>query len=342
MRIPVLILVLFAFILGCKYTDKTATTIVPKNELKIAFGSCNKTDLENLFWDDILDLDPDLWIWGGDNIYADTDDMNLMREMYEAQNQVPGYRKLKEKVPVLGTWDDHDYGLNDGGVEFASKGASQQVFLDFLNVPVNDVRRNREGVYHAYDYQGLGGSVRILILDTRYFRSPLTPDTLTQKRYAPDISGQGTILGEEQWNWLAEQLRTSKASFNLIISSIQFLSKEHGFECWGNFPNEVSRLEKLIVDSGAQGAMVLSGDRHISEFSKKSVEGLSYPLLDFTSSGLTHAYRGFKGEPNQYRVGEVVATESFGWLRLNLEKGEVVFQMRGDNGEILQELRQQY
>lgn len=310
--------------------------------LNIAFGSCNKHDLENRLWDDILERQPDLWIWGGDNIYADTDDMEVMRGMYAAQDQVPGYRRLKKSTPILGTWDDHDYGLNDGGVEFAAKAASQQVFLDFLDVSKEDIRRSREGVYGVQDFDLPEGKVRILILDTRYFRSPLLPDTLTQKRYSPDLSGKGTVLGEEQWNWLERQLQSSQADFNLIVSSIQFLSNEHGFECWGNFPNEVQRMESLILSSGARGVLFLSGDRHISEFSRKILPGLSYPLVDFTSSGLTHAYSKFKGEPNPFRVGEVVATESFGWVSINLKTNEVNLQIIGDQGVVLGELQLSY
>ena len=342
MRITIVLMLLTTLLISCKSSNGSGSEIPPKKELLIAFGSCNKHDLDNLFWDDILDLKPDLWIWGGDNIYADTDNMLEMQAMYEAQNQVPGYKQLRNKVKLLGTWDDHDYGLNDGGVEFEAKAESQQVFLDFLNVSKDDSRRTREGVYHTYDYQGLEESVRILILDTRYFRSPLVKDTLTKKRYTPDLSGQGTILGEQQWQWLDEQLKSSKARFNIIVSSIQFLSGEHGFECWANFPNEVSRLEELVVNSGAKGVIILSGDRHISEFSKKNLPGLSYPLIDFTSSGLTHAYRGYTGEPNRYREGEVVFTESFGLLSLNLETGEAIMEIRGDGGEILQDLKQAY
>ena len=342
MRILFALLLVCGLLMSCKPIVNQTDQKPAEPIFEIAFGSCNKHDIENRFWDDILRLKPDLWIWGGDNIYADTDDMELMRKMYEAQDSVPGYRELSLNVPVLGTWDDHDYGLNDGGAEFSSKAESQQVFLDFLKVPENDVRRSREGVYKAHDYQLNGGSVKILVLDTRYFRSPLIKDTLTNKRYTPDLSGKGTVLGEKQWKWLEEQLQSSTADFNLIVSSIQFLSGEHGFECWGNFPNEVSRMESMIAASGARGVILLSGDRHISEFSKKNIPGLPYPLLDFTSSGLTHAYSKFKGEPNRFRVGEVVATESFGWLAINLKTREVTLQMLGDNGEVLGELQQNY
>lgn len=69
-----------------------------------------------------------VWVWGGENIYADIHNMKRLRAMYAAQNQVKGYKELKNKVVAIGTWDDWDYGLNDGGVEFTAKKESQQEF----------------------------------------------------------------------------------------------------------------------------------------------------------------------------------------------------------------------
>ena len=126
------------------------------------------------------------------------------------------------------------------------------------------------------------------------------------------------------------------------MSSIQVLSGEHGFETWGNFPLEVKKLESLIAQSGAKGVVLLSGDRHISEFSKTDIAGLSYPLIDFTSSGLTHSYSSFSGEPNQHRVGEVVSDKSYGIINLYIQDKAADFKMMGDNGEVLQELKQRY
>ena len=50
------------------------------------------------------------------------------------------------------------------------------------------------------------------------------------------------------WAWLKNELTSSDADFNLIMSSIQFLSGEHGFESWGNFPKEVEKMESIIFD----------------------------------------------------------------------------------------------
>ena len=334
------ILFLFSLALTCS-CGSTKTVTNDTNDFVIAFGSCNKSSLPNLLWDDIRDTNPNIWIWGGDNIYADTDDMQKLRSMYLEQKAIPGYASLIKDVPVIGTWDDHDYGLNDGGTEFLAKKESQKEFLDFMDVSADSPRRKQEGVYTSHNYEQKEGSVKVIVLDTRYFRTALTPDTETKKRTKPNEYGQGTVLGETQWSWLEKELENSNADFNVIVSSIQVLSNEHGFECWGNFPHEVDRLKKTILNSEAKGVMLISGDRHISEISKTE-EGLAYPLIDFTSSGLTHAYRKFTGEPNPFRVGEVVSTESFGAIIFNFKTNTALFQMLGDNGIVLGELRQRY
>src|SRR6266851_3009956 len=79
---------------------------------RIAFGSCNRESLPQPLWSPILETRPDLWIWLGDNIYADTEDMEVMRQKYARQLANEGYRQLRASVPVIGIWDDHDYGAN--------------------------------------------------------------------------------------------------------------------------------------------------------------------------------------------------------------------------------------
>lgn len=332
---------------GCKskqgvHLQDSPDSNTHRPDFSIAFGSCNKPGMENVFWDDILQARPDVFIWGGDNVYADTDDVSEIEDFYKAQHQVPGYAALKEKVIITGTWDDHDYGANDAGVEFPSKKGSQNAFLNFLEVPKDDARRLREGVYSSQVLTKPGGTLKIINLDTRYFRTAITPDKREGRRYRPNTYGDGTLLGEKQWKWLENELNISKADFNLIVSSIQFLSDLHGWEKWANHPHEVDRLKKVIVASGAKGVIILSGDRHISEFSRATVPGLPYPLIDFTASGLTHAYTGFSGEENPYRIGEVVAQNNYGHITLDTDTKTVRFRIMGDGGKVLQELKQAY
>ena len=326
-------------IISCKNENKNSPE---SNDLIIAFGSCNRQNVENKLWQAILDNKPSVWIWGGDVIYSDTNDMELMKQHYQQQMNQVGYKEFTEKVKILGTWDDHDYGLNDGGEEFDAKQGSKQLFLDFIGVDKNDERRNREGVYHAEVIETNKGAVKIIVLDTRYFRSSLTKSKNPNFRYQPNTYGEGTMLGEQQWQWLEDELANSKANFNLIVSSIQFLSHEHGFESLGNMPHEVDKFKTIVKNSEAKNVIILSGDRHISEFSKANIRKLNYPLIDFTSSGMTHAYESFDNEPNQYRIGEVVHTLSFGILKFNFDKNEVTMQMRGVDNVLQQEMIQNY
>lgn len=312
------------------------------SDFVIAFGSCNKQNVENKLWEDILNNKPNLWIWGGDVIYSDTDNMEKMQKDYNKLLLQPGYKKIMESTKIMGTWDDHDYGLNDGGLEFKAKKGSQKLFLDFLNVPKNDIRREQEGVYTSEEFKTEKGTLKIIILDTRYFRTALTKAKHSKKRYASNAYGEGSLLGSQQWQWLENELETTKADFNIIVSSIQFLSGEHGFETWANFPHEVDKLKGLIKKSKAKGVIILSGDRHISEFSKINMNGLNYPIIDFTSSGLTHVYSGFTTEPNKYRVGEVVSQKSFGLLKINFNTKSIQMEMRGKENILLQELLQKY
>ncbi|EAQ41320.2 alkaline phosphatase D family protein [Polaribacter sp. MED152] len=311
------------------------------HDFTIAFGSCNKQNKTNVLWQEIEKNNPDLWVWGGDIIYSDTENMDKMKNDYETQLNQNGYKSLRTKIPVLATWDDHDYGENDGGTEFPKKNEAQQLFLDFLGVAKTSERRNQEGIHYSKLFKTSKGSINVILLDTRYFRTALTR-AKGKRRYMPNKKGEGTILGKSQWSWLEKELNSSTADFNIIVSSIQVLSSEHGFETWGNFPHEVEKLKETIIKSKAKGVLILSGDRHISEFSQTEVPNLPFKLTDFTSSGLTHSYTSYSGEPNKFRKLKVVNEISFGVLNFNFEKNFIDLEMRGRNNKLIQKMKQSY
>ena len=322
-----------------KFKEKNEKPL--QTDYTIAFGSCNKQSKKNILWSAVEKNNPNLWIWGGDNIYSDTENMDKMKQDYNTLLQQEGYKTLLQNTPILATWDDHDYGVNDGGKEFPKKKQTQQLFLDFLGVAKDSPRRNREGIYHSELITTPKGSIKVILLDTRYFRTALSK-AKEKRRYVANPYGEGTILGKQQWLWLQNELKTSTADFNIIVSSIQILSSEHGFETWGNFPHEAAKLKKLIITSRAKGILLLSGDRHISEFSQTNVEGLPYLLTDFTSSGLTHSYTSYKGEPNALRKQEVIHEISFGLLQFDFDQKTIQLEMRGKNNVLLQEMKQTY
>ena len=342
MRIFYLLTILF-FAVSCKQDKKQSQKVEHDNtSFVLAFGSCNNQTLQNELFKEIITVKPDVWVWGGDIIYADTEDMGLMQKYYNQVKTDSNYLALVKATDIIGTWDDHDYGVNDGGYEYVKKDSSQQLLLNFLDVPDTDLRRSQQGVYTSKIYKSGIYSINIILLDTRYFRSPLKKDPTGEKRYLPDSTAQKTILGNAQWQWLKDNLTYSKADFNIIMSSIQFLSSEHGFETWGNMPMEVTKMKQLLINSGANNVIFLSGDRHIAEISKAEIKGLRYPLIDITSSGMTHSYTSYSYEPNQYRVSEVVKDKNYGLLKFDLEKKIVKCEIVGLNNEVLINYTQQY
>lgn len=274
---------------------------------RIAFGSCCDQRKPQHVWDAIVASRPDVFIMLGDNVYADTQDMALLRATYAQLGAVEGFRKLRAACPILATWDDHDYGKNDAGAELPSKRESQRVLLDFFGEPADSPRRTREGVYDARVFGPPGKRVQVILLDTRYFRSPLVKRDPNQPPvfgspgfYTANTDPAATILGEAQWTWLAQQLQV-EADVRIIGSSIQVISEEHGFEKWMNFPHERQRLFRLIRDTNAQGVILISGDKHYAEISKMDA-GAGYPLFEVTSSSLNRP-RAYVFESNRHRLG---------------------------------------
>ena len=203
--------------------------------------------------------------------------------------------------------------------------------------------RSQEGVYYSRKYDTNKGSIKVILLDTRYFRDSLKVSNVEGRRYDPWNENEGgTILGESQWNWLGEELEDHSADFTIIISSIQFLADEHGWEKWGNHPTEVKRMLTTLKNAKAKNMMILSGDRHLAEFSIDTVEGLPYKLVDFTTSGLTHTYPDSPDSPNRFRTGKLVKDLNFGVLKFDFKNQKVIMEIRGESNVLKDELKQQY
>ena len=290
---------------------------------RIAFGSCSDENRPQPIWQPVLNQRPELWIWLGDNVYADTPDIAAMRQAYDRGKAHPGYQALRAATPVIGTWDDHDYGLNDGGKEWPVKAQAQQALLDFLDEPAISPRRRRAGVYESYTYGPVGRQVKVILLDTRYHRDPR--DT---------VNFTGDVLGAEQWAWLEAELRNSMAQVHLIGSSIQVVPEEHRFEKWANFPAARERLFRLIGQTRAPGVVFISGDRHIAEISRIEGTAAGYPIYDVTSSGMTHTWREDRPEANRHRLGEKLVALNFGVLEIDWDASPVTLRFTIlDDGE---------
>ena len=320
---------------------------------RIAFGSCADQDQPLPIFDVIVAAKPELFLFLGDNIYADIDPKTnklvpaakitaqLIQSKYDVLRDLPGFKKLKAACPLLATWDDHDFGHNDAGGDFALKDESQKLFLDFFGAAPNDPRRTQKGVYTAAEYGPPGKRVQVILLDTRYHRSKLTRAKAPNPGervppYVPNTDPGATVLGEDQWAWLEAQLKRP-AEVRLVASSIQLVADEHGYEKWANFPTERERFYELVKKTGATGVVVLSGDRHHGEISLDAASA-GYPLYDVTSSGLNQGAKAWRlPDKNSHRIAAMPYGDNFGTVLIDWADADprLTLQLRDEEGDVM-------
>lgn len=303
---------------GCIPTGGTAPEIKPNdlslNLTKIAIGSCSNQVLNQMYvYSNILNQNPDIYISMGDVMYADNilnnpDYPAWIQAQYDILKNNGSFKALRAAIPIIATWDDHDYGDNNAGKEFPYKLQSKDLFLTFFNEPAISDRRIHDGVYTSYMYGDAAHKVQIIMLDCRNFLDVLGPEPLS-----PTTDTTKNILGETQWAWLKQELQ-KPATIRIVVSSSQMCIQPNSYEGWQNYPHERERFFRTVKEANAEGVFVVSGDVHYSEFSKISPAG-QYPIYDFTSSGLTH--KELAAKPNQYRIGSPYVNLSFGLINID-------------------------
>ena len=231
------------------------------------------------------------------------------------------YQDFIQQVTVDGTWDDHDYGVNDGGRWVGEKLDRALQFMNFLNYGRTVAHRRsqmsariaeREGVYHSRTVRGAdGGVAKFLFLDTRYMRDhhyvrslgeiklPLTALIAAAYRTLYSLLGfgrnyEGDVLGEKQWAWLEAELGLAALSnktvdFHVVVSSIQVFTSNPAVESWGHFPEAKRRLIEVFRRCSPSGLAILSGDVHHAETITVPTGSKTAPWFEVTSSGITHS-----------------------------------------------------
>lgn len=255
---------------------RTRTAPPGAADFRVAFGSCCRLqyDPDQRIWNAVRALEPDMFLWLGDNIYADSDQASTLVDLYGRGRVVERLEPLLRSVPQLATWDDHDFGYNDADGQSPFKQQSLHMFRQFWANPAFGEADN-PGVYFKQHY----GGVDFFVLDGRYHRDPSD---------APDVAGK-TMLGARQKAWLKRELQASRAPFKVLASGGGWSSAENedGGDSWGVYLNERNELFDFIRDEGISGVVCISGDSHMGELNciPWSERG-GYDIYDFCSSPL--------------------------------------------------------
>jgi alkaline phosphatase D len=318
---------------------------------RIAFGSCYKVSRGgDGIWRAISTFEPQLFIFAGDTLYPDADDdtadLPRLRRAYDDLVDLPAFAALRARTPVLAVWDDHDFGKNDGGADFPWREQSEDLFEEHWLSDPDDDRRGRPGLYVSREIGHGDQRVQIIVLDTRYFRSPLkaTDDygARGRERYIPDDDPGKTMLGADQWAWLESQLQRP-AALRLLVSSVQVLADGHGWEGWKQLPGERDRLLNLLKHAAAAPVIILSGDRHVAGFYEQDI-GSSETLLEFTSSSLNNTIsfpnrQRTLDEAGPRRLGALYGEANFGSLQFDWNTRVVQLSLHDAEGAIVRQLQ---
>jgi alkaline phosphatase D len=238
----------------------------------------------------------DFMLWLGDNTYYREVDWNTRTGMLYRNThtrKLPEMQALLSKMAHYAIWDDHDFGPNNSDRSFWNKETAREVFTYFWANPSYGLPNNG-GITSMFTWN----DVDVFLLDNRHFRSP------NERK-----SGERTILGKNQLEWLKDALASSTAPFKIVAMGGQLLSDARKYEMYSNYGFETERKEIItyIQEEGIKGVVFINGDRHHTELSVLKDEGKP-AIYDLTVSPLTSGSH-FSDEVNNLRVPETYVAE---------------------------------
>ncbi|MFA6980176.1 MAG: alkaline phosphatase D family protein [Ignavibacteriaceae bacterium] len=273
-----------------------------KSRFKFAFGSCQKQGQPGTIFNKIEDENPVFFLQQGDWGYPDTTespfslDDDLVKESFHSRYSFshPSWQLIR-KTPYAYTYDDHDMAGNnvDGSLLYlqAARNMLNGYNKMFPHYPLANIQK---GMWQKFSY----GNADVFMTDNRSQREmnllgfKTTGDSIY---FSPDSTH--SILGDEQMDWLIDELKNSTADWKFISSGTPFNPgmrsaielavllqkdpkyqeiptlygmfniKDIAFELsdkWAGFPKDIYRLLKVIDENKITNVIFLSGDTHTS------------------------------------------------------------------------------
>ena len=316
---------------------------------KILLGSClDEEKGPSAALQSLATEQADLFLMVGDNVYGDRDgmaytnnqaDLDEVRESFADLAAREDFQTVRQNVPMMVAWDDHDYGANDSGKEFPFRNYAERIHEVFWGLEDQDVGQ-WPGTYYARTFGPEGQRTQVIMLDTRYFRSGLTPTdewgVKGKERYLPAPAGSmQDMLGAAQWTWLENQLQ-QPADIRLIASSIQVMPTVHGWEAWSAMPDERQHLFDLIARTQATGVVFLSGDRH-SAYIYEEEGVLPYTANELTSSSLNVSFATELNEMDSRQIDRAFPPENYGSVEIDWNARAITLKVHDNAGATVRE-----
>ena len=249
---------------------KTDSPSGAKTISTVAFVSCANSSTEPV-WQRIGMLNVDRVILGGDTPYIDVADLPTIRLKHRNFLESPTLSNLIRCTSIVATWDDHDFGLNNGNGENAKdrKASTRQAFIEYR--AHDQYGTGTEGIYHSVT----NGPMEIFLLDPRWW---------SQTAASPVAPAKKTCFGPEQWGWIQHALENSKSPFKILAMGQIWQDKKNSEnDDMFTYQHERDALFDFIRSKKIPGVVLVGGDIHVSRHLVHR-QRTGYDLHDFISS----------------------------------------------------------
>lgn len=284
-------------------------------DLLLAVSSCARVGSNGQVFDAIRALDPDLYVVTGDLHYGDvaSDSTGAFQAVLRRTLAAPAQAALYRSVPVAYTWDDHDYGTNDGDRTATARTAALEVYRTAvphypLALPGDDAPIAQATTI---------GRVRLVLTDLRSARDPAgTPG--------------GSMMGAEQLAWFRHELTTAARDHALVVwaSSVPWIGEATpGADDWSGYPEERDLIARTIADAGIP-VLVLGGDAHMLAIDDGTNAAMGTGAdLTVLQAGALDRPGSVKGGP--YSHGTAPGGGQFGVVRIQDEGDTLTIELQG-------------
>ncbi len=250
------------------------------NEVVLGLGSCAPSTPDRI-WTQVLQEGCQGFVFLGDTPYIDSEQLGVARTKHREFLRQPEIAAMIRQIPCWGTWDDHDFGVNDGHGDFSGKHVARIAFCEYRanrNFGQDDQGNEQtqpfgqgRGIHTSFRF----GPLEVFLLDPRWF-------SRTEPSWADPT--QTTCLGQHQWQWFREKLRASTATFKAITTGMIWDDKQNSEkDDWGTYHYEREAIFDFIREQRIGGCFLIGGDIHVSRALHYG-DRVGYPLWQFIIS----------------------------------------------------------
>jgi phosphodiesterase/alkaline phosphatase D-like protein len=231
---------------------------------RFAFAACAETGSSHAVFNTIHEEQPLFYMNVGDFHYSDIkkSDSEKFREAYQKILSSPTQSELYRRVPLIYTWDDHDYAGNNSDATSPARATARAIYQEWVpHYPLVEGHGDVP-IYQSF----VVGRVKFLVSDMRSERS---------KAGAPDNAGK-TMMGAKQKAWFKSELLAARNKYPLIfwINSVPWITPApeitntngempNAKDFWGSYATERREIADFIKQNQIQGLCLLSGDAHM-------------------------------------------------------------------------------